>query len=218
MNDTSTTIAHSVFSRVESGPDTDPESAFWSAAPAILFAADTHGAPQPDLSTEVRSRWTFDNLYLLFTCAYDANEPLNLKPDPDLEKETNELWNWDVVEVFLGADANNIRRYKEFEISPQGEWVALDVDLAQPNHEEGRVWTSDCETAARIDPENPIWYAFLRIPYGAIDSRAAASGNTLRINLCRVHGTKRRLTVWQPTMCATFHVPDVFGTLRLEKA
>src|SRR6266436_539697 len=90
MNDTSTTIAHSVFSRVESGPDTDPESAFWSAAPAILFAADTHGAPQPDLSTEVRSRWTFDNLYLLFPCAYDANEPLNLKPDRDLEKETNE--------------------------------------------------------------------------------------------------------------------------------
>jgi hypothetical protein len=75
----------------------------------------------------VRSRWTFYNLYLLFTCAYDANEPLNLKPDPDLEKETNELWNWDVVEVFLGADANNIRRYKEFEISPQGEWVDLDV-------------------------------------------------------------------------------------------
>ena len=93
MNDTSTTIAHSVFSRVESGPDTDPESAFWSVAPAILFVTDTYGAPQPDLSTEVRSRWTFNNLYLLFTCAYDANDPLYLKSDPDLEKETNELWN-----------------------------------------------------------------------------------------------------------------------------
>jgi hypothetical protein len=45
MNNTSTTIAHSVFSHAESGPDTDPESAFWSTASAILFAADTHGTP-----------------------------------------------------------------------------------------------------------------------------------------------------------------------------
>ena len=50
MNDTSITIAHSVFSHIESGLDTNPS--FWS----------TH-APQSDPSTEVRSRWTFDNLY-----------------------------------------------------------------------------------------------------------------------------------------------------------
>ena len=43
--------------------------------------------------------------------------------------ETNELWNWDVAEVFIGSDFKNIRRYKEFEVSPQAEWVDLDINL-----------------------------------------------------------------------------------------
>ena len=48
--------------------------------------------------------------------------------------ETNELWNWDVAEVFIGSDFKNIRRYKEFEVSPQAEWVDLDVNLDAPRH------------------------------------------------------------------------------------
>jgi len=40
------------------------------------------------------------NLYFLFTCPY---EELHLKPSPNIQKETNELWNWDVAEVFVGS-------------------------------------------------------------------------------------------------------------------
>lgn len=59
-------------------------------------------------------------------CPY---EELNLKPNPDTSTETNELWNLDMAEAFIGADFNDIRRYKEFEIFPQGEWIDLTIDL-----------------------------------------------------------------------------------------
>jgi hypothetical protein len=39
------------------------------------------------------------------------------------------------LKCFIGDDFKNIRRYKEFEVSPQGEWVDLDVNLDNPPHE-----------------------------------------------------------------------------------
>ena len=99
--------------------DTDPNSAFWHASQAIYMEIDAHGKAEPKYRTEVRTRWTSQNLYILFVCPY---EELYLKPNPQTSGETNELWNWDVAESFIGADFKNIRRYKEFELSPQGEW------------------------------------------------------------------------------------------------
>ena len=118
----------------------------------------------PGHRTEIRSRWSSGNLYFLFICPY---EQLNLKPDPKTDTETNELWKWDVAEVFIGSDFQHIRRYKEFEISPQGEWIDLDIDLNSPRHEDGWVWNSGFQAAARIDRANKTWYAFMRIPYAA---------------------------------------------------
>ena len=94
-----------IFSHRESTPDTDPQSLFWAASVPITFDADTRGTQQADLRTEVRCRWTFANLYLLFGCAYSDDDPLYLKPDPDLHNETNELWStmsstFHVPEVF----------------------------------------------------------------------------------------------------------------------
>ena len=72
-----------------------------------------------------------------------------------------------MAEVFIGSDFKNIRRYKEFEISPRGEWIDLDIDLDAPRHEDGWVWNSGFEAAARVDAASKIWYGFMRIPYSA---------------------------------------------------
>ena len=198
----------------DASADTDPTSAFWRAAAPILAERDGSGNLVPGHRTEIRSRWTPGYLYFLFTCPY---EQLNLKPEPKTETETNELWKWDVAEVFIGSDFKNIRRYKEFEISPQGEWIDLDIDLDAPRHEDGWVWNSGFQSAARIDPSAKIWYAYMRIPYKAVDTREAVPGNTLRVNFFRSQGARptRKSIVWQPTLRPTFHVPEVFGTLRL---
>lgn len=103
--------------RRDASADTDPNSGFWRGAAPILAERDGSALLVPGHRTEIRSRWTDRNLYFLFICPY---EQLNLKPEPKTETETNELWKWDVAEVFIGSDFKNIRRYKEFEISPQG--------------------------------------------------------------------------------------------------
>ena len=194
----------------------DPGSPFWRDALPISFAGDNYGRPLPQLRTEVRSRWTDDSLYLLFICPY---QKLNLKPSPDTKTETNHLWNWDVAEAFIGSDFQHIRRYKEFELSPQGEWLDLDIDLEQPHQENGWTWNSGFETAARIDSKTKIWYGAMRIPFTAIDSRPPRIGNVLRVNFFRSQGAPpdRHLLAWQAPMGESFHVPERFGQLELVK-
>jgi Carbohydrate family 9 binding domain-like len=192
----------------------DPESPFWRDALPVSFAGDNYGHPVPQLRTEVRSRWTNDSLYLLFVCPY---EKLNLKPSPDTKKETNQLWNWDVAEAFIGSDFQHIRRYKEFELSPQGEWLDLDIDLDRPHDEHGWTWNSGFETTARIDPKRKIWYGAMRIPFAAIDSRPPRIGSVFRVNFFRAQGSppERHLLAWQAPMGESFHVPERFGRLEL---
>ncbi len=175
---------------------------------------DSFGRAVPRYRTEVRSRWTKGNLYFLFICPY---QQLHLKPEPNTQQETNELWNWDVAEVFVGSDFADIQRYKEFEVSPQGEWIDLDVNLHNPHHEDGWTWNSGFEVAASIDHRKHIWYGAMRIPFAAIDKRPPAPGNTLRLNLFRSQGPPehRHEITWQPPMSKTFHVPERFGLLKL---
>jgi hypothetical protein len=193
---------------------TDPGAGFWRAARAVFAERGVHGELLERYRTEVRSRWTEANLYLLFVCPF---ERLHLKPDPDVRVETNRLWEWDVAEVFLGADFENIRRYREFEVSPQGEWVDVDVDLDSANHEDGWVWRSGFEVSARIDAAAKVWYGAMRIPFAALGDRRPVAGLEFRVNFLRSEGCGdgQVLLAWQPPMRSTFHVPERFGVLRL---
>ena len=175
-----------------------------------------HAEPLPRYRTEIRTRWTKDNLYFLFVCPY---EELNLKPSPSTSTETFQLWDWDVAEVFIGSDFQNIRRYREFEVSPQGEWVDLDIDLANPHHEEGWTWNSGFQVTARVDSVSKIWYGAMRIPFLALEGHSPRVGETFRINFFRSQGppSDRKAVTWQPTLSKTFHVPEKFGLLKLVK-
>jgi hypothetical protein len=195
--------------------DTNPDSSFWKGARPVVADLDNFGKRVPGYSTEVRSRWTAGNLYFLFICPY---EQLHLKPYPVTATETNELWNWDVAEVFIGADFQNIRRYREFEISPQGEWVDLDIDRSRSHPEDGWTWNSGFQVSARIERSTNTWYGAMRIPWPAIDSHPPKAGADFRINLYRSQGppSNHKAITWQPTMSKTFHVPEKFGLLKLE--
>jgi hypothetical protein len=198
-------------------PSTDPAVPFWQVARPVYADKDRYGQTLQRYRTEIRSRWTEKNLYFLFICPY---EELNLKPSPSTSRETYQLWDWDVAEVFIGSDFQNIRRYREFEMSPQGEWVDLDIDLAKPHHEDGWTWNSGFVVAARIDSAAKIWYGAMRVPFTALQRRPAAVGEKFRTNLFRSQGRppNRAAVVWQPTMSDTFHIPEKFGLLRLIEA
>ena len=193
----------------------NPDAPPWRGISGIFMQNGPRGEAHPDHRTEVRSRWTSDTLYFLFICPYHE---LHLHPNPAAAGETNKLWDWDVAEVFVGADFDHIRRYKEFEMSPQGEWVDLDIDRDHPLPEGGWLWNSGFEVKARIDPEKKLWYGEMRIPLKSVDTRPPAPGIEMRINFYRCQGADphRVYIAWQPTHAATFHVPEAFGLIRLE--
>jgi hypothetical protein len=192
----------------------DAASPFWRDAPVVTVEKNRFGKVVPHFRAIVRTRWTQKNIYFLFVSPYDE---LHLKPNPVTQEETNELWNWDVAEVFIGSDFKDIQRYKEFEVSPRGEWVDLDIDLHRPHHEDGWMWNSGFNAAAQIDEAKHTWSAAMRIPFSAIDQRVPAVGNTLRINLFVSQGApaNHHELAWQAPMKETFHVPERFGLIRL---
>jgi hypothetical protein len=194
----------------------DPGAPQWKSAPAVIAQNGPRGEAVPGHRTEIRSRWTHENIYFLFTCPY---QELHLRPNPSQTTETNQLWDWDVAEVFVGSDFKKITRYKEFEVSPQGEWVDLDIDRVKPLPEGGWLWNSGFKVKARVDAAHKIWYAEMSIPLRSIDDRPPVAGRKMRINFYRCQGKdpSRKYIAWQPTGEETFHVPKAFGLLKLVK-
>jgi len=194
--------------------NTDPRSRLWREAPAVFFETGPHHEAVAGHRTEVQARWTPEALYFLFTCPYEA---LYLKPSPDTAGETNKLWEYDVAEVFIGADFDHIWSYREFEVSPQNEWIDLDIDSRHLNADQQMLWNSGFAHEARIDAARKVWYAAMRIPMKSITDKPAAKGTQFRVNLFRMQGPppNRKALCWRPSGKETFHVPEAFGRLRL---
>ena len=207
-------VLESAYSPRDFDLNPDPAQDEWATAPRVVVGRDYLGQAIPGPPTEIRSRWTRAHLYLLYICPYDE---LNLKPDPTTSAETPRLWNWDVAEAFIGSDFERIGRYKEFQVSPQSEWVDLDIDRENPKGQAGIQWNSGYVVKARIDAQAKIWYGVMRIPFAAIDTRPPEQGRELRIGLYRIAGAepKKHFYAWRPTGRRSFHEPNAFGTLRL---
>lgn len=192
----------------------DSQSARWKGVNGVIADRGPMGEVTPGHRTEIRSRWTHQNLYFLFICQY---EQLNLRPNPTTA-EANRLWDWDVAEVFIGTDLNDIKRYTEFQVSPQGEWVDLFIDRNPTPPKHDWLWNSGFVVKARLVEKERTWYGEMRIPISKIDTRQPQAGLEMRINFYRLQGptSQRKRIAWQPTAAPNFHVPESFGTLRLE--
>jgi len=195
----------------------DPNAPVWKDITGVFAEKGTGGEAVANHRTEIRSRWTEKNLYFLFVCPY---EELNLKPNPSTSIETNKLWEWDVAEVFIGTDFRNIKRYSEFQVSPQGEWVDLMIDRGPRPPAHDWQWNSGFAAKARLDREKKVWYGEMRIPLSKIDNRTPRAGLEMRINFYRIQGppSNHKLINWQPVKSDTFHTPEAFGRLRLHES
>ncbi len=194
----------------------DPNAKQWKSVEGVFAGNDAMGKPVPGHRTEIRSRWTDKNLYLLFIQPYGK---LYLIENPSTGTETNKLWDHDVAEVFIGSDFEHVRQYKELQVSPQGEWVDLEIDREHPKPEGGWLWNSGYKVKARVDKNAKIWYGEMQIPFASIDTRPPRAGNELRANFYRMQGPPpdRLGIAWQPTNSKTYHVPEAFGRLVLGK-
>jgi len=210
-------IASSYYATHDVKLTANPQSSFWREVKPLVMERDRYGKSVAGHRTEIRARWTNRNLYFLFVCPYDA---LYLKPNPTTKVETNDLWDWDVAEIFIGADFDNIKRYREFEVSPLGQWVDLNIDLsAEPKVIDER-WNSGFTSRARLDQQRKVWFVEFCLPLTSITSRAAKVGDEFRINFYRIQGpppAARYYLAWQPVNNDSYHTPEAFWRLRLEK-
>jgi hypothetical protein len=190
-----------------------------SAAQAWISRDCSRTVDYADLRTEIRAFWTDSDLYFLFRCPY---RDLNLFLPAANEKPRWDLWDRDVVEIFVGDDWKNIRHYREFEIAPTGDWIDLAINLDSKSTE--WTWRSGWKVAARIDEKEHVWYAAAKIPLRSVTAAPVAAGTRWRLNLYRIDGlgpdSQRRFLCWQPTCVKDRdpnHVPEHFGTLVFEK-
>ena len=199
---------------------TDPHSPTWERAASTWIARDcTRQLDYPNLRTEVRGFWTDSDLNLLFISPY---KELNLWLPADNSKDRLKLWDRDVVEFFLGNDWTDINHYREFEISPTGDWVDLAIDLNRGSYD--ATWNSGWQRKGRIDEKSHTWYAAARVPLRSVSEKQVTAGTKWRANLYRINGlgpdSERQFLCWQPT-CVTHrdpnHVPEHFGTLVFTK-
>ena len=212
----------SIHTSKDQNPTADPDSEFWQGIPGVVIDKSVLTDVKPAVRAEIRSRWSDQNLYVLFIGNY---QKLTLNPKPDLVNETPHLWEKDCFEFYVGADFEHPNRYREFQVSPQGEFLDNDIDstVTRPGLNGEERWNSNFKVKARIDEQNKIWCGEMQIPFAAIDARSPRAGNTLRVNMFRQDnlptsdpdGRTRDFLAWQPPGVWNPHHPEKFGTLRL---
>ncbi len=186
----------------------------WQNATPVTFCADWQGKnADPERDTEVRVLWSQQNLYLRFKCRF---RDLFTFEDSDPNGRRDHLWDRDVVEAFLQPDPAREHFYREFEVSPNGMWVDLDIfpgGLADLK--------SGLQRSVVVDEKSRIWTAELAIPIKSLTTKFDPAA-IWRANFYRVEGRKepRTYLAWQPTHTPqpNFHVPRAFGKLRFARA
>jgi alpha-galactosidase len=189
-------------------------AAEWQRASPVVFSSDWRGEnPDPERQTEVRILWSRQTLYLRFECRY---RELYVFEDSEPNGRRDHLWDRDVAEAFLQPDPSRVQFYREFEVSPNGMWIDLDIfpgGLADLK--------SGLQRSVTVNQDLHTWAAELSIPIRALTLQFDPS-KIWRANFYRVEGSKepRDYLAWQPTHSPkpNFHVPSAFGILRFGDA
>jgi hypothetical protein len=187
------------------GPEGLPSSDAWHAAEPATFCHDWRGEnADPQRQTETRLLWSPEFLFIRFDCSYReifAKEGSNRRRD--------ELWMEDVAEIFIQRSADELHRYREFEVSPGGDWLDLEINARQRSF-------LMCALRCRVVRNPEKWIAEMGIPIDCLTPQFAPR-ETWRLNLFSIEGPEpnRFYSSWSPTYTPKpdFHRPEHFGKL-----
>jgi len=192
-------------------PDADgfPTLSSWEVSGPLRFSADWQGNDaDPERETEVRLLWTPEWLFVRFRARFRV---ITVFPNAEPSGRRDQLWDRDVAEVFLQPDQSHLRRYKEFEVSPNGFWIDLDIAPGEKHD-----LKSGLRRRVILNEAAKIWVAELALPMKCLVARFDPAA-TWRVNFYRVEGAAepRFYSAWQPTQtpAPNFHVPEAFGEL-----
>src|SRR5579883_851581 len=193
-------------------PTEFPSATDWSSATPISFCSDWRGErADPERSTEVRVLRSPDTLFLRFDCRYREIWTFD---DSDPNGRRDGLWDRDVAEAFLQPDNFGSRNYKEFEVSPNGMWVDLQISEAPR-----RDLKSGLRCEVTIDSARKVWVGVLSIPMRSLTTDFDPE-RSWRANFFRAEGRDphRAYLAWSPTYTPEpqFHVPGAFRPLKFQ--
>lgn len=196
---------------------TDLQNAMSTNAKTVAVDAYWNGMKAPkERSFTVRLLWSESALYALFETA-QGEEPV-IAEKPDLTKKAMNLWDRDVVEIFIAPHMNEPRKYFEFEAAPTGEWLDVALNLTTGKRVSDWEYASGMETVADVEVGRVT--IALKIPWTAFGKKPEAGdvwlGNIFR---CVGKDPNRGYLAWRPTMTAkpNFHVPERFGEFHFVK-
>jgi len=184
-----------------------PPDEAWDAATPVTFCSDWQGRlSEPGRETEVKLLWTPACLLVRFRARYRG-----IYVYPGGKSRRDRLWLRDVAEVFVRPGSDDPRHYREFEVSPNGDWLDLEISP-------GRTAPLMCDLKCRatLDQGAGRWVADLAIPMTCL-TREFDPREVWRVNFFRVEGAEpdRFYSAWRPTRSPqpNFHVPEAFGEM-----
>lgn len=160
--------------------------------------------------------WSDTALYIRFEA--NQNEPLVVSEKANLATKTRGLWDRDVCEIFLAPNQAGFRKYFEFEIAPNGEWIDLGIHQMSDKRETDWDYASGMKSATKVEKDK-VWMT-MKIEWKAFGKTPKTSeiwlGNILR---CIGKDPTRGYLTWQPTFTKepSFHVPEKFGEFEFAK-
>jgi len=187
-------------------PDGELAEAVWEKArPVSVEYGSLKSDARPALSTTVRILYSGEFIYFGWECPFTE---LTVFETPSADRERLGLWDRDVVEVFIGSDHQNIKRYAEYEVAPTNE--RLDVLIDQP--ESNFAWDGRAQSAVKVDNIRKIWTVEWRMPLEVLGPKPTR-GTRWRLNLYRCDRANNAFLAWNPVLKGSFHTPQRFGVL-----
>lgn len=193
------------------------ENESWGKAKNILINKYWSGENAPDgRHLKAKLLWSKTALYVRF----EANqaEPIVISETPNLLTKTKGLWDRDVCEIFIAPNKAEFRKYFEFEIAPNGEWIDLGIYQLPDKRETDWDYNSGMKSAARIE-ENKVIMA-IKVEWKAF-GKTPKAGDIWLGNILRAMGSEpnRGYLTWSPTMTKqpNFHVLEKFGEFEFVK-
>jgi len=191
------------------------DDAAWAKVPPVGdFVRNLDGSAAA-YKTEARVVYDDSFLYFSFRCV-DENIWATYK------RRDEHLWDEEVVEVFLQADARQ-PSYIELEVNPLGAMLDIYLlDIRKPLHYES--WNSEklrwaVQVLGVVDGKggDREWTCEMALPMEDIVTAAhlpPRPGDRWRMNLYRVDKLPTPAEIaWSPTLKNDFHIPGKFGEL-----
>lgn len=188
---------------------TSPRPLVWGALDVPLFGLKTDFGGQV-LMTPPTYAVAVDTSALWFIANHRRPAFIHPQARPGLFQ--NELWKYDVAELFLSDAISG--RYFEFNLAPNGAWWSCEFTSARVRAEEIDIAMPEVATFSDMAPDGS-WVAAMAIPLDLLRARLSF-GPTTRMNVVMILESPEQKFVSAADLegeIPDFHQPASFGKI-----